>query len=1104
MMQAAFGQTKLGQVVEQMFQSSEEAAARFLFDLISLKIGNIMSERAKELLCHDVLKAAKASKMENIRERLQDELDDFEVVNDDSPLSAVDIYKTIMSIKSRLQLTAALFKSVAKLEEKLDAFNEETAHFTLDIRAVIVALEMLEPDPKKLLNDDFRKEWGSKVMSMATYLKQLDGLVSRGNGSEDLKNKLSKAWKRCQRAGLVKLYFDHVMQNNVDPEIKKSVCDTFKFFWIGLKEMDFSSSSKTFKAILKSIEKCCSKAGDVFDDFKGIQECVVCQEAIAEPVVLTCGHVGCKRCLKNHFESREKRVCPFEGCKVILPDDFPFECLVRAEEAVQKHSEFRAKLSQFFLDVLQRFVFVKEKPPHQDIVDTLLSFIVTRSLPKDESIPRTKNLSPFRGDYIDPKPVIRSFVLQLLFRYDIETIETHLEKFMNQKQPFVETDTQFQDLCIMIVQCLEDSFLAEERKTSKGKVHQINSSVRHMRSRIEKEDEASLVKSLRNTALDRLAINNVALAINSLLTKEADETSVGDLLTTAVQFVDQHPEGANLQKYLVRYIVAKYQLEAVVEWKKKGFYVELLPETMRISEDNESPDMFLLIDEDYKKVRNSLIVAWVGEDYEHLTSLVDEFQDFPMLWSLALHHLTKVNPCQIRNPEAFEEFLYQNQWLAEIWKQTQESGVPSLTGKDKNHRHASVNNLLTHFKAVLAQNQMGQLLRIFKQLSQTPANCTQTFLPTMPHDEALEVLKALKESKENEVTTVFKCENGHPYVIGECGRPYYTAKCNECNAPIGGVKYNVFVGTGLTMEATAQAALTDGTKPGHVLGPAVVGTRSTTVRKTGGLEVALIRFLLHLAMTEGWRDHAEDVAALIDPHLQEDELVGEFLADHLLLNLRQISDCLGKSENDAIVLLHHIIKSFSEVEQAEGEGDLTSKDSVKIWENVFVQNYIQPALADLDEAVTEHQNLVKEDSEESTNELQDIIFQKYGTIDDRAKILSLPQFWIPRENITIERIEPKVGGAEKLKEKCPFLAHLLNEEPVLEQLVHLPRLIELTSFLVKNFNRQFDAVEANQMSIAEFVNQHMDPNDRKYTKPLIALFLSVLTKLRLQLSRFKW
>lgn len=32
----------------------------------------------------------------------------------------------------------------------------------------------------------------------------------------------------------------------------------------------------------------------------------------------------------------------------------------------------------------------------------------------------------------------------------------------------------------------------------------------------------------------------------------------------------------------------------------------------------------------------------------------------------------------------------------------------------------------------------------------------------------------------------YRCENGHPFTIGECGMPMQTARCPQCNAPIGG------------------------------------------------------------------------------------------------------------------------------------------------------------------------------------------------------------------------------------------------------------------------------------------------------------------------------
>ena len=32
----------------------------------------------------------------------------------------------------------------------------------------------------------------------------------------------------------------------------------------------------------------------------------------------------------------------------------------------------------------------------------------------------------------------------------------------------------------------------------------------------------------------------------------------------------------------------------------------------------------------------------------------------------------------------------------------------------------------------------------------------------------------------------YRCENGHPFTVGECGMPMQTTRCPQCNAPIGG------------------------------------------------------------------------------------------------------------------------------------------------------------------------------------------------------------------------------------------------------------------------------------------------------------------------------
>ena len=40
----------------------------------------------------------------------------------------------------------------------------------------------------------------------------------------------------------------------------------------------------------------------------------------------------------------------------------------------------------------------------------------------------------------------------------------------------------------------------------------------------------------------------------------------------------------------------------------------------------------------------------------------------------------------------------------------------------------------------------------------------------------------------------YRCENGHPFTIGECGMPMQTARCPQCNAPIGGQNHQAAAG----------------------------------------------------------------------------------------------------------------------------------------------------------------------------------------------------------------------------------------------------------------------------------------------------------------------
>lgn len=40
----------------------------------------------------------------------------------------------------------------------------------------------------------------------------------------------------------------------------------------------------------------------------------------------------------------------------------------------------------------------------------------------------------------------------------------------------------------------------------------------------------------------------------------------------------------------------------------------------------------------------------------------------------------------------------------------------------------------------------------------------------------------------------YRCENGHPFTVGECGMPMQTSRCPECGAAVGGLHHQAVDG----------------------------------------------------------------------------------------------------------------------------------------------------------------------------------------------------------------------------------------------------------------------------------------------------------------------
>ena len=89
--------------------------------------------------------------------------------------------------------------------------------------------------------------------------------------------------------------------------------------------------------------------------------------------------------------SRRKELLP--GVQEGSPDTFLVVPNLKNKKLAKKHQKFKKGINMFCLDVLQRVVLPDGIQADKEVIETPMSFIVTKELPKDTEQGRTKKIS---------------------------------------------------------------------------------------------------------------------------------------------------------------------------------------------------------------------------------------------------------------------------------------------------------------------------------------------------------------------------------------------------------------------------------------------------------------------------------------------------------------------------------------------------------------------------------------------------------------------------------------------------------------------------------------------------------------------------------------
>ena len=269
--------------------------------------------------------------------------------------------------------------------------------------------------------------------------------------------------------------------------------------------------------------------------------------------------------------------------------------------------------------------------PHDTTIKQLLDFVIFKKV----STTSTKKLSPFDADDIDPTPVIRSFVLQLILKTDLQDAKDHLEDFFTRFKQGKEMEI---DLCLLMVYCFEDRLLMDygyplDMATASRLI------VEFLRTGI--IEQVGNVQVVEIAKL-RLALARIADEIIKIL-RGQNELCKSIWLKPLYELLN-NDRSECFRKYLVRVVVENSRIELIELWKKHMKLNDLLPEEIKTSGPDNLQDFFLFFEEPYLTIRDGIRHDFLSGKLEWIPTLLNQHQlrNSSMMWNLSLNFLTKI------------------------------------------------------------------------------------------------------------------------------------------------------------------------------------------------------------------------------------------------------------------------------------------------------------------------------------------------------------------------------------------------------------------------------------------------------------------------------
>ncbi|XP_041354620.1 E3 ubiquitin-protein ligase rnf213-alpha-like [Gigantopelta aegis] len=775
------------------------------------------------------------------------------------------------------QVWPQVLDAVCQMREQGRHALLRTEEMTLDVLGLSLLLEQLEPQKEQLNKERGRTEWLEKVKTFLPVIQRI--LDNVDNVDLDLGPVCLEYMQivRClwTRVITMKLFLESFSAKE-NKKVSENLVARCMPLW---QLLGPRADLKTIKSLDKVETFLRSVNTGIFQKVsEKLGSCSYCASTFqAPPIMLPCKDKICKKCY-NDLRALDRQCCP--TCHRDIPANFNFQSTSAKNDISAEHQLFQQCCNTFLMAVVSNLCFGGDTAPEDAVIEKILTYITRKTSSQGPSASerlQTKQMTVF-DDLVDPTPVVRSFLLKLLIHKSGDHVQEHLEDFLKQAEKLRQQtlhNSGILQFIIMVIQCLEDQL--HETAAMKDFDSEMKMATQYLSLAYQCIESANIdMAKLQTIANARFGLMTVAKYLHMLVIEESImKSSVFTKMLSQARDLIEIENFDWPKKFFIKQLCREFGTDSyhrICQWGKTPWLAIEEP-TEKVK---ECPDRYVVCSLHYQKIRDMVAKTLLGEDVTRLESIISETASplNQMYLFLAIHHEVTLKYIQsdVQQDQALAKAVENLDTFADNTESISNIDLHQLL---QNHfgqqthllnfqpgqslRDQSILCMLFHFSLVLRNcPEKKNFLHPLIAMATNPALFTDTLLPTMPQDDIKKmkaiILESVVKEDSNAQVVVYRCPNGHPYVITECGRPYTEGRCNECGSKIGGVSHKAF-------EGNVQDSGTDQTKTGHILGDANQRPNiSPSERKLSSQACALLRLLTHAALLLGCDINLENSA----------------------------------------------------------------------------------------------------------------------------------------------------------------------------------------------------------------------------------------------------